>query len=112
MREGQLLEAQEIDKMYVLPLIPSHTSINSMISMRSADTSQLSSSKVDTTWSAPYVSASVSWKTWSITFIQVTTAWALKKVFPELTLHIVTDAGHSSREAGIAKLLVQVSHCL
>jgi len=36
-----------------------------------------------------------------------TTAYALKKVFPQLTLHIVPDAGHSSREPGIAKLLVE-----
>ena len=30
------------------------------------------------------------------------------QVFPEITLHIVPDAGHSSREPGIAKLLVEV----
>jgi hypothetical protein len=41
-------------------------------------------------------------------YAQITTAWALKKAFPELTLHIVSDAGHSSREPGIAKILVQV----
>lgn len=41
---------------------------------------------------------------------QVTTAWALKKAFPELTLHIVSDAGHSSWEKGITKLLVQVNN--
>ncbi|EFI27876.1 prolyl aminopeptidase serine peptidase merops family s33 [Coprinopsis cinerea okayama7 len=39
-----------------------------------------------------------------------TTAWELKKVFPELTLHIVPDAGHSSREEGIAKLLVEATN--
>ena len=39
---------------------------------------------------------------------QATTAYDLKKVWPELTLHIVPDAGHSSREPGIAKLLVKV----
>jgi len=39
---------------------------------------------------------------------QPTTAWALKKVWPEITLHIVPDAGHSSRELGITKLLVEV----
>lgn len=38
-----------------------------------------------------------------------TTAFALKKVWPELTLHIVPDAGHSSREPGTSKLLVKVS---
>ena len=37
-----------------------------------------------------------------------TTAFALKKIWPELTLHIVPDAGHSSREPGISKLLVKV----
>lgn len=39
---------------------------------------------------------------------QATTAYALKKVWPEITLHIVPDAGHSSREPGTAKLLVKV----
>lgn len=38
----------------------------------------------------------------------ITSAWALKKVWPELELQIVPDAGHSSREPGIAKLLVEV----
>lgn len=31
-----------------------------------------------------------------------------EQVFPEITLHVVPDAGHSSREPGIAKLLVEV----
>ncbi|KIP11223.1 hypothetical protein PHLGIDRAFT_84050 [Phlebiopsis gigantea 11061_1 CR5-6] len=38
-----------------------------------------------------------------------TTAYDLKKVWPESTLHIVPDAGHSSREPGIAKLLVSAT---
>ncbi|GJE88585.1 proline iminopeptidase [Phanerochaete sordida] len=38
-----------------------------------------------------------------------TTAHALKKAFPEATLHIVPDAGHSSREPGTAKLLVEAT---
>ncbi|RXW12380.1 hypothetical protein EST38_g13473 [Candolleomyces aberdarensis] len=38
-----------------------------------------------------------------------TTAHALKKAFPELTLHIVPDAGHSAREPGTAKLLVEAT---
>ncbi|PFH47956.1 hypothetical protein AMATHDRAFT_66482 [Amanita thiersii Skay4041] len=38
-----------------------------------------------------------------------TTAWALKRVFPELTLNIVPDAGHSAREPGIAKLLIEAT---
>ncbi|KAG6901793.1 hypothetical protein C0995_007819 [Termitomyces sp. Mi166 len=40
--------------------------------------------------------------------MQATTAYTLKKAFPEAELHIVPDAGHSSREPGIAKLLVEV----
>lgn len=39
---------------------------------------------------------------------QPATAWALKKAWPEITLHVVPDAGHSSRELGITKLLVEV----
>jgi hypothetical protein len=39
---------------------------------------------------------------------QPTTAWELKKVWPEIALHIVPDAGHSSREVGITKHLVEV----
>src|SRR5258708_11161692 len=31
---------------------------------------------------------------------QATTAYALKKAWPEITLHIVPDAGHSSLESG------------
>jgi len=38
-----------------------------------------------------------------------TTAYALKKVFPELTFHIVQDAGHSASESGIAKRLVEAT---
>lgn len=38
-----------------------------------------------------------------------TTAYALKKAFPEATLHIVPDAGHSSREPGTIKLLVEAT---
>jgi hypothetical protein len=39
---------------------------------------------------------------------QPTTAHALKKAWPEITLHIVPDAGHSSRESGTTKLLIEV----
>ncbi|KAI0250223.1 proline iminopeptidase [Lactifluus subvellereus] len=38
-----------------------------------------------------------------------TTAWALKKVWPEITLHMVPDAGHSSREIGTTKLLIEAA---
>jgi len=51
----------------------------------------------------------VQWENTSLTLaFQATTAWELKKVWPEIDLHIVPDAGHSSREPGIAKLLVEV----
>jgi len=39
----------------------------------------------------------------------ITTAHALKKVWPEITLHIVPNAGHSSMEPGTSKLLVEAN---
>ncbi|KAF8968121.1 Alpha/Beta hydrolase protein [Flammula alnicola] len=74
MRDGQLLEPQEIDKIRHIPTI-------------------VVQGRYDVVCPA-------------------TTAYALKKVFPELTLHIVPDAGHSSREPGIAKLLVEATDSL
>jgi len=71
MRDGQLLESQEIDKIRHIPTI-------------------VVQGRYDVVCPA-------------------TTAYDLKKVFPELTLHIVPDAGHSSREKGIADLLVQAT---
>lgn len=41
-----------------------------------------------------------------------TTAYALKKAWPELTLHIVPDAGHSAREPATSRLLVQVGQMI
>ncbi|CCO31426.1 proline iminopeptidase [Rhizoctonia solani AG-1 IB] len=38
-----------------------------------------------------------------------TTAWALKKEWPDVELHIVPDAGHSARESGTAKLLTEAA---
>jgi len=72
MRDGQLLEKQEIDKIRHIPTI-------------------VVQGRYDVVCPA-------------------TTAWALKKVWPEITLHIVPDAGHSSREPGIAKLLVEATN--
>jgi len=71
MREGQLLESQEIDKIRHIPTI-------------------VVQGRYDVV-------------------CPITTAYALKKVFPEITLHIVPDAGHSSFETGIAKLLVEAT---
>ncbi|KAH9949978.1 proline iminopeptidase [Amylocystis lapponica] len=71
MRDGQLLEKQEIDKIRHIPTI-------------------VVQGRYDVVCPA-------------------TTAYALKKVFPEITLHIVPDAGHSSREPGTAKLLVEAT---
>ncbi|CAK5268491.1 unnamed protein product, partial [Mycena citricolor] len=71
MRDGQLLDPQEIDKIRHIPTI-------------------VVQGRYDVV-------------------CPITTAWALKKVWPEITLHIVPDAGHSSRETGIAKLLVEAT---
>ncbi|KAF7316793.1 Proline iminopeptidase [Mycena chlorophos] len=71
MRDGQLLEPQEIDKIRHIPCI-------------------VVQGRYDVVCPA-------------------TTAWELKKVWPELQLHFVPDAGHSSREKGIAELLVKAA---
>ncbi|PPR03315.1 hypothetical protein CVT26_007789 [Gymnopilus dilepis] len=71
MRDGQLLEVQEIDKIRHIPTI-------------------VVQGRYDVVCPA-------------------TTAYALKKVWPEVTLHIVPDAGHSAREPGIAKLLIEAT---
>ncbi|KAI0279698.1 proline iminopeptidase [Russula aff. rugulosa BPL654] len=71
MRDGQLLDSQEIDKIRHIPTI-------------------VVQGRYDVV-------------------CPPTTAWALKKVWPEITLHIVPDAGHSSRELGITKLLVEAT---
>ncbi|EPQ52870.1 proline iminopeptidase [Gloeophyllum trabeum ATCC 11539] len=71
MRDGQLLEKQEIDKIRHIPCM-------------------VVQGRYDVVCPA-------------------TTAWALKKVWPEIEFHIVPDAGHSAREPGIAALLVKVS---
>jgi len=71
MREGQLLEKQEIDKIRHIPTIAVQGRYD--------------------------------------VICPATTAYALKKVWPEITLHIVPDAGHSSSQPGTAKLLVQAT---
>jgi len=71
MREGQLLEKQEIDKIRHIPTI-------------------VVQGRYDVICPA-------------------TTAYALKKEWPEITLNIVPNAGHSSREPETSKLLVQAT---
>ncbi|PBL03527.1 proline iminopeptidase [Armillaria gallica] len=71
MRDGQLLEQQEIDKIRHIPTV-------------------VVQGRYDVV-------------------CPVTTAYALKKVWPQIDLHIVPDAGHSAREPGIAKLLVEAT---
>jgi proline iminopeptidase len=71
MRDGQLLESQEIDKIRHIPTI-------------------VVQGRYDVVCPA-------------------TTAHALKKVWPEITLHIVPNAGHSSHEPGTSKLLVEAT---
>lgn len=39
----------------------------------------------------------------------VENAWDLKKAWPEARLHIVPDAGHSAREEGILKKLIEAT---
>jgi len=71
MRDGQLLEAQSIDKIRHIPTV-------------------IVQGRYDVVCPA-------------------TTAWALKKAMPSAELHIVPDAGHSAREEGISKLLVEAT---
>ncbi|PAV16141.1 proline iminopeptidase [Pyrrhoderma noxium] len=71
MRDGQLLEKEQIDKIRHIPTVVVQGRYDVVCPM--------------------------------------TTAHALKKVFPELELHIVPDAGHSAREPGISKLLVKAT---
>ncbi|KAI0058171.1 proline iminopeptidase [Artomyces pyxidatus] len=71
MRDGQLLDPQEIDKIRHIPTI-------------------VVQGRYDVVCPA-------------------TTAYDLKKVWPEITLHIVPDAGHSSREPGTQKLLAEAT---
>jgi len=71
MRDGQLLEKQEIDKIRHIPTV-------------------VVQGRYDVVCPA-------------------TTAYALKKVFPEVTLHIVPDAGHSAHEPGTTMLLIEAT---
>jgi len=71
MRDGQLLEKQEIDKIRHIPTIAVQ-------------------GRYDVVCPA-------------------TTAFALKTVWPEITLKVVPDAGHSAREPGTTKLLVEAT---
>ncbi|KAF8525802.1 proline iminopeptidase [Hysterangium stoloniferum] len=71
MRDGQLLERQEIDKIRHIPTV-------------------VVQGRYDVVCPA-------------------TTAYALKKVWPEIELNIVPDAGHSAREPGISTLLVKAA---
>ncbi|KIJ52555.1 hypothetical protein M422DRAFT_26136 [Sphaerobolus stellatus SS14] len=71
MRDGQLLETQEIDKIRHIPTV-------------------VIQGRYDVVCPAA-------------------TAWALKKVWPEIELHIVPDAGHSAREPGTTPLLVEAA---
>jgi len=71
MRDGQLLDKQEIDKIRHIPCI-------------------VVQGRYDVVCPA-------------------TTAYALKKVWPELTLNIIPDAGHSSGEPGTTKKLVEAT---
>jgi len=72
MREGQLLEKEEIDKIRRIPCV-------------------IVQGRYDVV-------------------CPIKTAWDLKKAWPEAEFHIVPDAGHSSREVGISRLLVDATN--
>ncbi|KAG5645925.1 hypothetical protein DXG03_004714 [Asterophora parasitica] len=91
MRDGQLLEKQEIDKIRHIPTTVVQGRYDVVCPVRTFLTTLLS-----------YIH--------KFCVTKATTAYALKKVFPEIDLHIVPDAGHSSREVGIAKLLVEATN--
>lgn len=90
MRDGQILEQQEIDKIRHIPTI-------------------VVQGRYDCVCPVSDFLLSYTIITDQLCFHQATTAWALKKVWPEITLHIVPDAGHSSREPGTSKMLVQAT---
>lgn len=109
MRDGQLLEKQEIDKMYVhfppRPLSPSQLSfvsrhIPTIIVQGRYDVV----CPVRRIFLDPLRDIGI-----DACDCQATTAWALKRVWPEVTLYIIPDAGHSSREPGIEKKLVEAA---
>ena len=89
MRDGQLLDKQEIDKMW-----------------GQLDASVLHG-RSRHSFHSRHIPCVVVQGRYDV-ICPATTAYALKKVWPEATLHIVPDAGHSSREPGTAKLLVKV----
>lgn len=103
MRDGQLLEKQEIDKMYV---IWREAELVHLISFQPPYSMRRGPRKIRC--HMPSKPSRRSCIRDSDALEKATTAYALKKVWPELTLHIVPDAGHSARETGTAKLLVQV----
>ncbi|KAB5594002.1 Proline iminopeptidase [Ceratobasidium theobromae] len=88
MRQGQLLEKQSIDKMYVLPTI--HLKhITDVARSRDIPTIVVQG-RYDVV-------------------CPMTTAWALKQEWPDIELHIVPSAGHSAREPDTANLLTEAA---
>ena len=94
MRDGQLLDKQEIDKMYAFFSLVQATCIEGAHSSRLVSCSR-------------HIPCVIVQGRYDV-ICPATTAYALKKVWPEATLHVVPDAGHSSREPTTAKLLVKV----
>lgn len=88
MREGQILEQQEIDKIRHIPTI-------------------VVQGRYDCVCPVSVIGVISNFQL--LNYRQATTAWALKKAWPEITLHIIPDAGHSSRETGTAKKLVEAT---
>ena len=94
MRDGQLLDKQEIDKMYAIFSLVQSTCIDGAHLPRLVSCSR-------------HIPCVIVQGRYDV-ICPATTAYALKKVWPEATLHVVPDAGHSSREPTTAKLLVKV----
>ena len=95
MRDGQLLDKQEIDKMYAILFPPVQATC-----IEDAHLPRL-------VLRSRHIPCVIVQGRYDV-ICPATTAYALKKVWPEATLHVVPDAGHSSREPTTAKLLVKV----
>ncbi|KAG8891619.1 hypothetical protein FRB99_003454 [Tulasnella sp. 403] len=108
MREGQLLERQSIDKMYVPHYIVPKMGI--LIFLQAAISQQLS---YKASVYIPQVRRLLTLPSPDTGRYDVVcparTAYDLKKAFPELELTMVPDAGHSARELPTCKLLVEAA---
>lgn len=106
MRDGQLLDKQEIDKMWVTPCSYARRCLT-LSSYSRHIPCVVVQGRYDVI--CPVSSGSSAGSSLLSFGIQAKTAYDLKKVWPEVTLHVVPDAGHSAREPGTSKLLVEAT---